>query len=47
MNEKEMLDYYRVEVVNVKVYIMNVIPIAALHGMTPEEKFIGKKPIAF
>ena len=26
------------------IYIMNRTPTTAVHGMTPEEKFIGKKP---
>ncbi len=26
------------------VYIMNRTPIVVVHGMTPEEKFTGKKP---
>jgi hypothetical protein len=32
------------EAVATAVYIMNRTPIAAVHGMTLEEKFIGKKP---
>ena len=44
MNEKEMPEYYWVEAVHAAVYIMNRTPTAAIHGMTPEEKFTGKKP---
>ena len=44
MNEKEMPKYYWAEAVHVAVYIMNMTPTAAIHGMTPEEKFTGKKP---
>ena len=43
MNEKEMPKYYRVEAVHAATYIMNRTPTATIHGMTPEEKFIGKK----
>jgi hypothetical protein len=31
-------------VVIIAVYIMNRTPTAAVHGMTPKEKFTGKKP---
>ena len=44
MNEKEMHEYYWVEAAHAAVYIMNRTPTAAIHGMTPEEKFIRKKP---
>ena len=44
MNEKEMPEYYWAEAVHAAVYIMNMTPTAAIHGMTPEEKFTGKKP---
>jgi len=33
-----------VEGIAIVVYIMNRTPIATVHGMTPEEKFTGKKP---
>jgi hypothetical protein len=44
LNEKNLPNYFWAEVVATVVYIMNRTPIAAVHGMTPEEKFIGKKP---
>jgi hypothetical protein len=43
LNEKNLPDYFWAEVVATIVYIMNRTPIAAVHGMTPEEKFTGKK----
>jgi hypothetical protein len=44
LNEKNLLNYFWVEAVATAVYIMNRTPTAAVHGMTPEEKFTGKKP---
>ncbi len=44
LNEKNLPNYFWVEVVATAVYIMNRTPTAAIHGMTPKEKFIGKKP---
>jgi hypothetical protein len=44
LNEKNLPNYFWVEVVAIAVYIMNRTPIAIVHGMTPEENFIGKKP---
>jgi hypothetical protein len=44
LNEKNLPNYFWVEVVTTTVYIMNRTPTAAVHGMTPQEKFIGKKP---
>jgi hypothetical protein len=44
LNEKNLPNYFWVEVVAIAVYIMNQTPIAIVHGMTPEEKFTGKKP---
>jgi len=44
LNEKNLPNYFQVEVVVTVVYIMNQTPITAVHGMTPEEKFTGKKP---
>jgi hypothetical protein len=44
LNEKNLPNYFRVEVVIIVVYIMNQTPIAVVHGMTLEEKFSGKKP---
>ena len=44
LNEKNMPDYFWAEAVATAVYIMNRTPTAAVHGMTPEEKYIGRKP---
>jgi hypothetical protein len=43
LNEKNLPNYFWVEVVATIVYIMNRTPTAAVHGMTPKEKIIGKK----
>jgi hypothetical protein len=43
LNEKNLPNYFWVEAVVTVVYIMNRTPIAAIHGMTPEEKFTSKK----
>jgi hypothetical protein len=44
LNEKNLPKYFWVEAVATVVYIMNRTPTMAIHGMTPKEKFIGKKP---
>jgi transposase InsO family protein len=44
LNEKNLPNYFWVETVAIAAYIMNQTPIMAVHGMTPKEKFIGKKP---
>ena len=44
LNEKKMPDYFWAEAVATAVYIMNRTPTVAVHGMTPEEKYTGKKP---
>jgi hypothetical protein len=44
LNEKNLPNYFWAEVVATAVYIMNRTPTVAVHGMTPEEKFTGKKP---
>ncbi len=44
LNEKNLPYYFWVEAVATIVYIMNRKPTAIVHGMTLEEKFIGKKP---
>ncbi len=44
LNEKNLPNYFWVEAVTTVIYIMNRTSIAIVHGMTPEEKFIGKKP---
>ncbi len=43
-NEKNLPNYFQAEAVTTTVYIMNRTPTIAVHGMTPEEKFTGKKP---
>lgn len=44
MAEKNMPHCYWAEVVFMAVYIMNMTPTAAVHDVTPEERFSGKKP---
>jgi hypothetical protein len=44
LNEKNLPNYFWVEAVSNVVYIMNRTPTTTVHGMTFEEKFIGKKP---
>ncbi len=44
MVDKKMSDHYWAEAVETVVYIMNRTPTATVHGMTPEEKYSGKKP---
>jgi hypothetical protein len=44
LNEKNLSNNLWAEVVATVVYIMNRTPTTAIHGMTPEEKFTGKKP---
>jgi hypothetical protein len=44
LNEKNLPNYFWAEAVATVVYIMNRTPTATIHGMTPEEKFTGKKP---
>ena len=44
MAERNLPHYYWAEAVATAVYIMNRTPTAAVHGMTPEEKFTGRKP---
>ncbi|MCO5604876.1 hypothetical protein L7F22_059050 [Adiantum nelumboides] len=43
MSEKNMPQCYWAEAASTGVYIMNRTPTAAVHGMTSEETFIGKK----
>jgi len=43
LNEKNLPIYFWAETVATTVYIMNRTPTAVVHGMTPEEKFTGKK----
>ncbi len=42
LNEKNFPNYFWAEAVAIVMYIMNRTP--TVHGMTPEEKFTGKKP---
>jgi transposase InsO family protein len=44
MADKSMPHHYWVEVVAIAVYIMNRTPATTVHGMTPEEKYSGRKP---
>jgi len=44
LNEKNLPNYFWAEAVITVVNIMNRTPTAAVHGMTPEEKFTSKKP---
>ncbi|MCO5580970.1 hypothetical protein L7F22_034845 [Adiantum nelumboides] len=44
MSEKNMSPRYWAEAVSIAIYTMNRTPTAAVHDMTPEEKFTGKKP---
>ncbi len=44
LNEKNLPNYFWVEAVAIAIYILNQTPTATVHGMTLEEKFIGKKP---
>jgi hypothetical protein len=43
LNEKNLLNYFWAKAVATVVYIMNRTPTTIIHGMTPEEKFTGKK----
>jgi transposase InsO family protein len=43
LNEKNLPNYFWAEAVATAVYIMNRTPTTAVHGMTPENKFTGKK----
>jgi hypothetical protein len=44
LNEKNLPNYFWAEAVATTIYIMNRTPTTIVHGMTPEEKFTGKKP---
>jgi hypothetical protein len=44
LNEKNLPNYFSAEAVATIVYIMNRTPTTAVHGMTFEEKFTGRKP---
>ena len=38
-----MPNYYWAEALAIAIYIMNITPTTAMHGVRPEEKFIGRK----
>jgi len=44
LNEKNLPNYFWAEAIAIAMYIMNRTPTVVVHGMTPEEKFTGKKP---
>jgi hypothetical protein len=44
LNEKNLPNYFWAEAIATTIYIMNRTPTVVVHGMTPEEKFIGKDP---
>ncbi|MCO5562354.1 hypothetical protein L7F22_015980 [Adiantum nelumboides] len=44
MAEKDMPHHFWAKAVNTSVYIMNMIASVVVHGVTPEEKYSGKKP---
>ena len=44
LNEKGLPDFYWAEAVATAVYIINRTPTAAIHDMTPEERYTGRKP---
>jgi len=44
MADKSMPHHYWAEAVATVVYIMKRTPTVAVHGMTPEEKYSGRKP---
>ena len=44
MIEKNMPHSYWAEAISTAVYIMNRMPITAIHDVTPKEKYVGKKP---
>ena len=44
MSEKNVPHTYWAEAVSIAVYIMNKTPTAAVHDVTPEEKFTSVKP---
>jgi transposase InsO family protein len=44
LNEKNLPNYFWVEVVATTIYIMNRTPTVVVHGMTLEQKFTSKKP---
>jgi hypothetical protein len=43
LNENNFPNYFWFEAVANAIYIMNQTPTTILHGMTPKEKFTGKK----
>ena len=43
LNEKGLQDFYWTKAVATAVYIMSRTPTATIHGMTPEERYTGRK----
>jgi hypothetical protein len=43
LNEKNLPNYFWAEAAAIAIYIMNRTPTTTVHGMTPKEKFTGKK----
>jgi hypothetical protein len=44
MADKSMPHHYWAETVATTIYIMNKTPTAIVHGVTPKEKYSGRKP---
>jgi len=44
LNEKNLPNYFWAKAIATTIYIMNQTPTMIVHGMTPKEKFTGKKP---
>ena len=42
--KKDVPYFYWAEAFTTAIYIMNRTPTAAIHGMTPEERYTGRKP---
>ena len=43
LNEKKMPNYFWIDAIATTIYIMNKTPTTGIHGMMPEEKYIGRK----
>jgi hypothetical protein len=43
MADKSMPHHYWAEAITTAIYIINRTPTVTVHGMTPEEKYSGKK----
>ena len=44
MNERQIPNEFWGEAVSTAIYIINHTPTAAVHNITPEERYSGKKP---